>query len=438
MLNLSLLNQILITNNPQKKYLIAYSGGLDSTALLHLLVTLREQDPTILLTAIHVNHHLSPNAEQWVQHCLQICSQLKVPCIIENVQAKSQIKESPEQAARDARYAALAQHLSSDTVLLTAHTQDDQAETVLLQLLRGSGVKGLSAMPLITPFAKSYLLRPLLATSRAELLSFVLEKNLLWIEDESNQQLRYDRNYIRHQIMPLLQKRWPEANKTLSRAASHCASADQLLVDLAEQDWSKCKGNQVNTLSCQKLLALTEARRFNVLRYWLQSLQFPLPSTIKLKKIQAEVLFASADAEPLLCWDEVEVRRYRDDLYALPIAKLFENKVSIDWNLQSELKLPAKMGTLIATSQPNNGLYLPPNSKISIRFRTGGERCHPLGRSGSHPLKKLMQEWAIPPWQRDHVPLLFVENELVAVVGYCIAENWQAQEGQIGWNFNIK
>lgn len=435
-LNLNFLRETL-SKLSYKKYLIAFSGGLDSSVLLHLMANWHQQDPNIHVTAIHVNHHLSPNAAIWMQDCLEVCALLKIPCIIENVEAKPNANESPEAAAREVRYAALAKHLFSDTLLLTAHTQDDQAETVLLQLLRGSGVKGLSAMPILMPFAKSFLARPLLTISRIDVADYAAQQKLTWVEDESNQQLRYDRNYVRHKIMPLLQARWPQAHNTLSRVAKHCASADELLTELAEQDWLPCKGTQKNTLSCQKLLILSQSRRFNLLRHWLQAQQFLLPSTAKLKQIELNVLHAKPDAEPLVSWDKVQVRRYRDDLYALALTNSGDTPLNISWDLQSALKLPGSFGTLIATLQIQDGLYLPLGMKLNVRFRRGGERCHPAGRSGSRSLKKLMQEWEIPPWRRNSVPLLYLEDELVGVVGHCIIESRKACAEQVGWNISL-
>lgn len=421
-----------------RKFLIGYSGGLDSHVLLHCLAAIRTQYPDISLTAIHINHGLSPNAESWVEHCLQVCQSLAVTLIIKNINIDETAGEGLEAAARTARYQAYAEHLSAGTCLVTAHSKNDQAETVLLQLFRGAGVKGLSAMPACKKIAASFLLRPLLNFTRAELENYARQHQLVWIEDESNVNLQFGRNFVRSEILPLIQQRWPDAVNSLTRSARHSADADILITTLAQDDLQQIwAAPQEKTLSIKRLLLLPGTRQANVIRAWLQQLDFPLPSAVKLRQILREVLSCAEDANPVVAWRGTQIRRYQDNLYALPVLSAHDSSWSGVWDLQTPFQLPHALGKLTAKIIVGDGLALPPTQQVTIRFRQGGERCRPAGRSGSHPLKKLLQEWQVPPWQRDRVPLIYVDNALAAVVGHCVCENFIAKKWQQGLLFSL-
>lgn len=417
---------------------IAYSGGLDSQVLLHALATLgKEEKIQNPIHAVHINHGWSENAKQWAHYCEKTCTDLQVPCTVIEVDAKPQKGESPEASARTARYNAFAKLLNSGDYLLTAHQQDDQAETLLLQLLRGAGVKGLSSMPVIIHFGSGYHLRPLLLNSRAELHQYAKEKKLSWIDDESNQNLRFNRNFIRHEIMPTIRQRWPQATKTLTRVAEHCAQAHLLLEELARIDLCKTQGSKPNTLSIQKLLALSTARWQNLFRYWLQQQDLTLPNKAHLQRIATDILQSKKDANPQVKWDEIIICRYDDDLYALNFHFLSQhnNKSIISWSFTKPLEIK-NIGTLIAKPTLGRGIRITGLSldKITVRFRQGGERCQPTGRSGSHPLKKLMQAWHIPTWERDRIPIIYYAEEIIAVIGYCVCERYEAKYNESGWD----
>lgn len=416
-------------------FYIAYSGGLDSHVLLHALATLfREQNKLSQLQAIHINHGWSENAAQWAQHCVKVCKDLGVICNIEKINAKLQRGESKEAMAREQRYQIFAKYLNADDYLLTAHQQDDQAETLLLQLFRGAGIKGLACMPEIIPFATGYHLRPLLNFTRVELQQYAIENNLQWIEDESNQDVNFDRNYVRHNVMPIINQRWSKAQSTIARSAQHLAAANLLLEQLAQQDLINTRGNFSHTLSINKLLELPEVRLHNVLRHWLQQLTLPLPSAAQLNHIQTDVLQTKSDRKSQVKWDKVIVCRYRDDLYARNA--ITEKKLeNIDWNLTQELNLPG-VGIFAAELVKGQGIRqnVFSENKAKIQFRKMGERCKPAGRIGSHPLKKLFQEWDVPPWEREDVPLLYnQDDQLVAVLNYCICDSFVADENEVGW-----
>ena len=431
--NAALLKENIAEYSRAKVMWVAYSGGCDSHALLHSLAELRSEIPAEI-KAIHINHGLSPLANAWEDHCRKICSALSIPYLAISVNAKAK-DTSPEEAARHARYAEWKALLNKGEVILLAHHQDDQAETVLIQLLRGSGVKGLAAMPEKQNFSLGLLCRPLLGFSREEIVSYAIENNLNWIDDPSNFDTDFDRNFLRHDIVPLLETRWPSVKKILSRTASHQADANQLLTELAFQDWHHVHTD--NQIKITELLKLSHQRQRNVLRYWIGDIcELLLPSTVQLQRVLDEVLTASEDANPEVIWRGGEVRRYQGMLYAQE--KLLEpkNNTELIWpDILMPLKLDSMGLKLTATSSQGKGLSQEKlnNSRISIKFRQGGESCRPTGRGQTHQLKKLFQEWQIPPWQRASIPLIFVNGELAEVVGYCSCEPFASTKDEVSW-----
>ena len=257
---------------------------------------------------------LSPNASAWAAHCEKMCrDDLRIHFTQHTIDAKAKLGESPEEMARERRYALFAEQLSANDVLVTAHHQDDQAETVLLQLLRGAGPKGLAAMPFIKPLGKGFHARPLLNVTRDDLKKYAKQNHLTWIDDESNANVNFARNFLRHDVLPILKKRWPTVAATLSRTAEHCAEAQQFIDAMATQDLAAVKDPvQKNRLSVTKLRALDAARQRHVLRAWLQELHFPIPSTVKIRQIQQDFLYSSEDKLPHIMWDGIELRRYQD------------------------------------------------------------------------------------------------------------------------------
>ena len=410
---------------------VAYSGGCDSHVLLHSLVSLRSEI-NAEIKAIHINHGLSPLANEWEEHCCNVCNDLNVSYTSVQVDAR-QKNSSPEEAARQARYAEWKKLIKNDEVIVLAHHQDDQAETVLLQLLRGSGVKGLAAMPTQQTFSQGLLCRPMLDFLREEIHAYAVEKNLNWIDDPSNFDTDFDRNFLRHDIVPLLETRWPSLKKTLSRTAIHTAEADQLLTELAAQDWLNIKNNEQIQISA--LLELDEKRQRNVVRYWLTTIcKVTLPDTVHLNRILNEVLTAAEDAKPEVIWRGGDVRRFQGLLYAQKILFQPDNTSPIIWPdiktplLYDGLKLSARSAVSIGLSQEKLK-----NSEITLKFRQGGESCRPVGRGQTHQLKKLFQEWQVPPWLRASVPLIYVDGELAEVVGYCRCESYAASEAEASW-----
>jgi len=408
-------------------YLVAYSGGLDSHVLLHAMARLRGQ-LDVSLRAVHVHHGLQAVADDWLTHCREVCAALDVPLQVDHLGLQPQPGQSVEAVAREARYAALAELLQDDEMLLTAQHRDDQAETLLLQLLRGAGIEGLAAMPACRPWQGGWHARPLLATGREALHAYALDHGLQWVDDPSNQDQRFDRNYLRHTVMPTLLARWPGASRTLARSASHLAGAMHTLHEVAQADLQACTGAH-GCLSVSALLGLPQQRRQATLREWVRRHAVALPDQARLQEIERSVLSAGPDSSPLVTWSDVGVRRYRDQLWLLP-ATQGPLPATLAWPDRPELVLPAGCGRLRRTPAPAG---IPDRywkeGRVTVRWRSEGLRCRPRGREGTRSFKKLAQELGIPPWQRDRVPLLYVDGELAAVADYCLCGEPEVHPG---------
>lgn len=419
---------------PAPRYRVAFSGGLDSTVLLHLLAAARAALPGDLCAA-HVNHGIHPQSGDWAGHCARVCEALGVPLAVLEVDARPVPGASPEARARRLRYEALAGCLGQDEMLLTAHTLDDQAETVLLQLFRGAGPAGLAAMPALRALGAGRHGRPLLEVPREAVRAWAAERNLSFIEDTSNQDLRFDRNFLRHEILPRLRQRWPGIAGTLARAARIQAQAAEGLAREAEADagWS-----EDGTLDVASLRELPPERRGNVLRAWLRHQGLPPPGPERLGQLFREVVEARADRTPCVRWAGAEVRRYRDRLYAsAPLAGRDPRRV-IPWRPGEPLRLAH--GLLEAEAGAGEGLRAAActGGEVELRFREGGERLRPRPGGARRTLKALFQEAGVPPWLRDRVPLVFVEGRLAAVAGRWVDAEFAAAPGEPSWKLSWK
>ncbi len=416
---------------------VAFSGGLDSCVLLHALCRLREA-LQLPLHAVHVDHGLRPDSSGWARHAQQTCDRLKIPCTVERVQVTRIRGHGLEDAARRARYACLARHVASGDVLLTAHQADDQAETVLLQLLRGTGVHGLAAMPAMAAFHQGRLARPLLEFTREQLAAYARQENLQWIDDTSNADLRLSRNYLRHQVFPLLEAHWPEASRRIARSAGMAAEAVELLDELAESDWSVCRGAERGTLSVMALRQLTPARRRNLTRCWLRRQGFQAPTAMHLDQVLAQVMRDPREKQAVIRWKGIEVCRYRDELMALRPRAETDSTLRIPWNPTEPLQIPG-VGLLRAVAAQGDGLSQERigKSPLIVGLRRGGEVCRLPGRAHHHKLKKLLQEAGIPPWERSRLPLVYVKDDLAAIGDRWVCEPYAARANEPGWKLRV-
>lgn len=310
--NLHFLAETLQNLTARTHFVVGYSGGVDSHVLLHAMASLRKSHPEWALRAIYIHHGISAHADTWQTHCEKICRELNVSLTVYRISVDLSSQEGVEGEARKKRYEKFSEALEDNECLLMAHHQDDQAETLLLQLIRGAGIAGLSAMPAIKPLGKGELLRPFLSMTRDELIDYAKQEHLEWIEDDTNHDLQFARNYLRKTIFPLLKKRWPSVAKTLSRSAEHCANAQKLINELTEKDYEMAR--ESDQLSVNKLRNLTEERQKNVLRYWIQQKALRLPTEKQLRIIVQDFLWSAKDANPLFLHPQWELFRSQDCL----------------------------------------------------------------------------------------------------------------------------
>ena len=404
---------------------LAYSGGLDSHVLLHALCVLRDAGMELQLSACHINHQLQAPAARWQQHCAQQCEALGVRFTACAICMPENSGEGLEACARRLRYAKLASRLQAEECLLTAHHADDQAETVLLQAIRGAGVDGLAAMPSMpVKFFHAQHLRPLLACSRQQLETYAQFFKLNWVEDPSNQALCHARNVLRHQVLPLLKQQRAGARRGLQRVASHMAEAQTILNEVAAVDYQSARiAGAPQQLSCAALVRLSPERVRLLLRYWLRQLGYDMPNARALRCIQNEVLGARADAMPQVRWGTYQVRRYQGRLYCLPQLAYPPADFDLDWQPGQRVVLPAQLGELTPDDFPNLAVlkYLQ-QDKVQVRFRRGGERLVMAPGKSAVPLKLQFYRWQVAPWQRGRIPLLFCGDTLIAVHGH-----WQME-----------
>lgn len=415
-----------------RRLLVAFSGGLDSSVLLHLLVHLRRQLPDLQLRAVHVHHGLNAFADEWVAHCQRQCAAWQLPLVVQHVQVDGR-QGGIEAAARAARYSAFVATLAADEALLTAQHLDDQCETFLLALKRGSGPAGLSAMAAQTSLGSNPLLRPLLGISRLQLEDYAQRHQLAWIDDDSNQDPRFDRNFLRLQVLPLLNQRWPYFAAATARSASLCAEQEQLLDELLSEQMHSLL-NEDNALAIDGLLGCSPARRFALLRRWIALFGVTMPSREQLQRLWDEVALSRDDAEPQLQPGQYQIRRFRRRLYLLPImADLRE--VCLSWSLAEPLELPDGLGKL-SSGAGDICLRAPQlHQKVSVRFTAQG-KIRILGRTHSRSVKKLWQELSVPPWQRERTPLIYYDDQLIAALGVFVSEAGETPEGEQSWRLS--
>lgn len=425
-------------------YVVAYSGGVDSHVLLYCCHQLN-----LAVRAIHVHHGLQEQADAWTLHCQQVCEQLTIDLQVCHVDASQKQGESPEEAARRSRYQALSDCLQSGDCLLTGQHIDDQAETLLLQLMRSANSAGLAAMPTIK-YRDGYLhARPMLSFPRDEILQFAFDNSLSWIEDPSNQDETLDRNFIRHTLMPSMLSRWPELSKRLANVAHLQANNLNVLDDMAAIDLANCIVEKkqfavsnafkvISTLSLSKLNQLSSERMLNLLRYWIISFAEQQPTRNILKEIENALITSTSDAQPIIMLADFEFRKFDDAVYLIKRSALQDKLGEHQWCPESNQLLKLENCTLEVSDNKDLNLTRSLfNKKLTIRYRHGGEIFHPAGRNHSRSLKKLLQEAGIPPWERDYIPLIYLDDELVAVAGLWPAKKYHADLDVHGWSINL-
>jgi tRNA(Ile)-lysidine synthase len=448
--------------------LVGLSGGVDSVVLLHLLHDLAPRF-SWKLSALHVHHGISPNADAWAEFCSALCTRLEIPLVVERVDiAPLRGEHGIEAAARKLRHEALARQ-PCDFVAL-AHHADDQAETLLLQLLRGAGVKGAAAMPVLSSVEGPVLItsdlpacglsrmasssiskvegpvpcegaparvRPLLDVSRREILDYALAHGLQWIEDESNADEGYPRNFLRHRVLPLLEQKFPACRATLARSAQHFAEASGLLDELAQQDAASAMRDC--TLGVSALGGLSAARARNLLRYFLHRQGAPMPQSVQLDDMLRQLCHARRDAAVCVEFGGWQLRRYRGRAHVLPALGDCDPALVLPWKGEDELVWPALNGKVRFERVPGEGISLAKLGRdpVLLRLRNGGEALRPRPHAATRSLKNLLQECGVPPWRRERLPLLYCGGELVCVAGVAVAAEYQAGPQEAGVKLSL-
>ncbi|URJ25613.1 tRNA lysidine(34) synthetase TilS [Blochmannia endosymbiont of Camponotus sp.] len=453
------------------RLLLSYSGGLDSTVLLDILTRLRDRDSSdhltsspLILRAVYVHHGISNYADKWASHCSNQCKIRGIPFSViyincYNVENKLRNMEA---LARNLRYKKLYNHLDSKEVLLTAHHMNDQVESLLLALKRGSGPSGLSGMSKNTLYANKYrLLRPLLDCSRKQLETYAYKKKLAWIEDDTNTDTRFDRNFLRIKILPSIYRRWPCFNQVVARTAQLCRDQENLLNELLSESFQKLIDKSDGSFLFIPLFQCSIPKRQALLRRWLSHFSMKMPSYQLINRIWKEVVLSRRDATPILQLDKCLCRRFREKLYILPEnMRCSLNRIKLSWNIiHNVFILPYNLGTLIYQPLsinehvPKNEFNLHLNinfplnishdvfekskkvlthcfvrapksdEKISIIFGNINGLLYLLGRNHGRHLKKIWQELGVPPWLRSRIPLLFYNKTLITAIGVFITHN---------------
>jgi tRNA(Ile)-lysidine synthase len=427
------------------KYVIAYSGGLDSHVLLHCFKQL-----DVVIRAVHVHHGLQAVADDWVAHCQEVCDRLGVPLDVLYVDAQQRAGTSPEEAARNARYQALHANLAAGECLVTAQHLDDQAETLLLQLFRTASTAGLSAMPAHKQFGDHIHIRPLLSFYREEIELYANENDLRWVEDPSNQDITYDRNFLRKDILPLLEKRWPEVSAQLAKVSELQSSNLQVLEDMAAIDLANvvtmqgslhktCVYKVLSVLSITGLQQLSSARLLNLLRYWIITRLQQQPTRNLLEEIEKTIINVQQDANPEIVFMGHAFRKFQGYIYLLKVKDSRVVPDELDWIPASVLTIPGLGLQVKAVDSVGKGLNKRLLEKpLTVSFRQGGEKFHPAERRHSQSLKKLLQEANIPPWERDVIPLVYLGDELIAAAGLWVCKEYSVDDDETGWQVDIE
>jgi tRNA(Ile)-lysidine synthase len=399
--------------------IVGYSGGLDSTVLLHFLAShaiLKKK-----ITAVHIHHGLSPDADHWQQHCEKTCIAWDIPYLLRKVSFNR--RANIEENARIARYQAFQEIMQASSILLLAHHLQDQAETVLLNLFRGSGIRGLSAMPEIKSYGEGILARPFLHHTREALLAYATENQLSWIEDNSNQNVDFSRNFVRHRVIPKLELKWPKVVKNLARVAENLKETQQNLTALALIDCPELMQTG-NRLALDRLLALEPSRLKNVILIWLHMNKVSLRSKKVTNHIIENMIFAVQDAKPEILWDNIIIRKYHNSLYIIQKVDR-ETLAPLAWdNFPTAKVINNKKLVALPTTK---GLFVPAQAKVTILFRQFGETI--FWRKQTKSVKKLLQQWNIPPWERDKIPFLYINNQIAMIVGYAISDKFFSVDG---------
>lgn len=426
---LSIINRLPVTRGA---YWVAFSGGPDSTVLAHLFYRLKARLHN-RIKVVYVDHGHNGSGERG-GFCRDVAAAYQFSFMNIKISGPRAKGKSPEEWAREERYRLLAGEMAARDILFTGHHLDDQAETFFLQALRGAGPRGLAGMPLWKAFGKGLHARPLLRYPRRALRDYANKNGLTWRDDDSNADRRYDRNYLRHEILPLLERRWPACATTLARAMGHQREYRSLLDEFVGDDLKRALQGGTEALKIDVLRALSEARQKNLIFYWLNRLRLSPPSARHMRNILSQLIHADSGKSPCINWPGAELRRYKNLLYACRPPAAHDISVMHHWDPRRPVAILGE--TLRASLNKGRGLARSrlADHGLQIRFRRGGEKISPAGAGHTKPVKELFREKGILPWHRDRVPLIYVDNKLALIPGLCVDKHFAAKDDEAAWD----
>jgi tRNA(Ile)-lysidine synthase len=392
-------------------YWIAFSGGLDSTALLHAMTQIGTENGAGI-RVIHINHGLHEQADSWQQHCQNLCEQMGLPFTCETVVVGQSSRQSPEAEARAARYSAIVANMQKDDMLLTAHHADDQAETLILNLMRGAGVDGLAAIRPLRRRGEVWLGRPLLSWRREQLRRYLADLDIDYIEDPSNDDQAIRRNYVRHEILPRLTRMWPAATDQLNKTAKLVRSASSVLQSVGESDLARCRGEKTYEIDLDLFGQFNDDRQALIVREWARSNHLPSPDQRQVQELLRQMQQTGVDSALCLQWPGVEVHRYRSKLYIMAALPESPQDWQLEWNGREPVELPGGSGRILLRGSAA-GLFA--EEPLQLHSRSGSELIQPAGEAHHKSLKQLFQSAGVPPWLRSRIPLLSQNGQCLAV-----------------------
>ena len=420
------------------KFTIALSGGIDSMVLLDLLSKAKRSSDVI--KAIHINHNLHESSKEWVDFAKEACKKYKLPLIIESINPKQE-GFGLEAEAREQRYKKLKEIIIDNECLLTAHHLDDQIETTLFRIFRGTGIDGLRSIRKKAKFGKGLLCRPLINIPREAIEQYAKLNDIKWIEDPSNKNIDFDRNYLRNNIVPSIKKRWPNAQKTITRLSSLAENNQKLLHELAKEDIGEIE--KFNVLDIGILSNKSSLRINNIFRFMILKNKMGIPS-LKVLENGIETLINAKSDSPIITWDGFSIRRYKNTLYFFnPDLKQDEIRpLKMKWFIDETINLGGNRGSIQARFIKGQGIALNKCPKsLEIKYRKGGEQIKPSGHKITKSLKNLFRENNVLPWVRDQIPLFYLDEELVSVGDLWFNQDYKAKEQEdgflISWDRNI-
>lgn len=428
---LSIENFLSILNSypASGKYWIACSGGMDSCVLLHLFYSCKSKIKQPL-EVVYVNHGLQEEGEGWGKFCKELCLQYEIAFLRIDINENCPKGKSIEEWARDKRYSLIAERMEEKDILFTAHHQDDQVETFFLQALRGAGPRGLVSMPIFKKYANGFHARPLLHIPRSKIKNYAIDNKLSWYDDKSNTDTRYDRNYLRKNVLPVVESRWPAFRESISRLINHQKEYKTLLDEVAQEDLKHTLNTKSGCLNINNVRELSIERQKNLIFIWLGTLKLNPPASKHMDNIITELINIDTDKAPCVNWNNVEVRRYKNFLYSSKTLTEHDVYTKYNWDLKKPITILDE--TLTPNSIMGRGISKKKitDASIMIRYRQGGEKVRPDNLKHSKTVKQLFQERGVLPWLRDRIPLVYVNDKLAVIPGFCVDEAFSAENNE--------